>query len=169
VKSGSPGCLIQQERFCRRWRSAPPFSLVRPGDLIFFGRPQYAAPMWGCIWAKAASAQLRRPSNGTTGLAVDKLRTQSRSGCQATTGSELRGSRPGGALPMTAQPFPEQAGWRQRLPVGCRPPYLPKPWRNRSNSKLSVVHSPCTTRQGQCGVATGSASGRSGGRMGRKL
>jgi len=101
----SPGAY-QQERFCQRWRSARSlFQPGAPGDLIFFA-DHNAAPMWGCIWAKALSAQPQEAKACHKRAGGDQLAapTVAISGASHYR-SELTRSRPVCAA-MTAQPIP---------------------------------------------------------------
>jgi len=89
--------------------------LVRPGDLIFFGRPQRCTHV-GCNLGKGRYLHSFRSEHvATNRAAVDQLAATGAIRWPAHYRSELRGAA-GWSLRMTAQPLSLRGGWRQRLP-----------------------------------------------------
>jgi len=87
-----PRDAYQQERFCQAVAIRPSlFSLVRPGDLIFFGRPQRCTHV-GLYLGKGRYLHSSGAEHGHNGLAVDQLAAHSRDPVGSHYRSELRGA-----------------------------------------------------------------------------
>ena len=87
-----PRDAYQQERFCQPVAVAPgQYALLRPGDLIFFGRPQRCTHV-GLYLGRGRYLHSSGREHGRDGLGIDGLDPQLSDPVSAHYRSELRGA-----------------------------------------------------------------------------
>ncbi|MEY4298753.1 MAG: hypothetical protein RLZZ423_1932 [Cyanobacteriota bacterium] len=87
-----PRDAYQQERFCQPVAVAPgQYALLRPGDLIFFGRPQRCTHV-GLYLGSGRYLHSSGRDHGRDGLGLDGLDAQLRDPVSAHYRAELRGA-----------------------------------------------------------------------------